>query len=109
MPHGRAAIGCAFALTGCAATVREDWGPEPRFPELPAYHFEVAESDLPRVCGAHPAGGRVLGCALRHFADGLCIIYTRPRPAAWLLDHERRHCAGWDHGGAESITQAYPS
>jgi hypothetical protein len=28
----------------------------------------------------------------------VCFIYTAPRPAAWLMAHERKHCAGWDHG-----------
>ena len=25
------------------------------------------------------------------------------RSLAWLLDHERKHCAGWDHGPTPSI------
>ncbi|MND04329.1 hypothetical protein D3C83_245470 [compost metagenome] len=38
------------------------------------------------------------GCAIRVFDARVCLIYTGPQPAAWLIQHERKHCAGWDHG-----------
>lgn len=100
MRLGRALAGLAIAslLQGCAgALVQEDWHPQPTHAALPPYHIELAERDLPRTCGQH-AGLRVHGCAVRLVAERVCLIYTGPRPAAWLMEHERKHCAGWDHG-----------
>ena len=87
----------SIGLPGCAAMIQQDWHDAPTHAALTPYHVEVPESDLRRVCQGHPAM-RTYGCAFRHFADGLCIIYTGPKPAPWLIDHERKHCAGWDHG-----------
>ena len=90
-------VALGMALQGCgAAMVRDDWLPHPTHPALKPHHVEVAGADLQGVCGAYP--GVLYGCALRVPADGLCIIFTGPRPAAWVMAHERRHCDGWDHG-----------
>jgi len=95
-----AGVGLPALLQGCAgAFVQEDWQARPAHAALPPYHVEVAERDLRRACGEH-AGMHLHGCAVRLVADNVCIIYTGPRPAAWLIEHERRHCAGWDHGPA---------
>ena len=95
-----AAAGLAALVQGCAGTVvQDDWHAQPTHAALPPYHVEVAEQDLPRTCGQH-AGMRVHGCAVRLVAERVCLIYTGPRPAAWLMEHERKHCAGWDHGPA---------
>ena len=92
------AIACALLLQGCAgALVQDDWHARPIHAALPAHLIEVAEADLPRICGDHP-GMRLHGCAIRVFAAPVCLIYTGPQPAAWLIEHERKHCAGWDHG-----------
>jgi hypothetical protein len=93
-----AALGLALALHGCGgALVREDWLPHPTHPQLEPRHVEVSADILARVCGQYP--GLVLyGCAVRELTARTCYIYTTPRPAAWLMEHERKHCAGWDHG-----------
>jgi len=91
---------CASAalLTGCgAATVRDDWEPKATVPALPAVYVEVPAAELPRHCGAY-SNGVLYGCAKRDFKRKVCTIYTGMQPAAWLLDHERKHCAGYDHG-----------
>ena len=85
-------------LQGCAgALLQNDWHAAPIHPALPPHHVEIAESDLQRVCGNYP-GMRLYGCAIRVLEARTCIIYTAPKPAAWLMEHERKHCAGWDHG-----------
>lgn len=90
--------GIALALQACGgALVRSDWLAHPTHPPLEPRHFEVADADLGRVCG-HTPGATLYGCAVRLVAERSCIIYTGPRPAAWLIEHERKHCAGWDHG-----------
>jgi len=84
-------------LQGCGSMVVEsDWLSRPTHPALPSYHIELAQEELPRACGNAPAIP-LHGCALRVPEAHACIIYTTPKPAAWVLDHERRHCAGWDH------------
>lgn len=93
-----ATLACGLALQGCAgALVQDDWLPQPTHPALRPHHVVVAAADLRRVCGSYP-GMALYGCAVRAVADRVCIIYTGPQPAAWLLEHERKHCAGWDHG-----------
>ena len=84
-------------LQGCGSlVVQSDWLDRPTHAALPYYHIELAQEELPRACGNAPALA-LHGCAVRIPEARACIIYTAPRPAAWVLDHERRHCAGWDH------------
>lgn len=93
-----AAIAAALLLQGCAgAMVQDDWQDRPVHPALPAHHIEIDAAQLPRVCGNHP-GMLLHGCAVRMVKASVCLIYTGPQPAAWLMEHERKHCAGWDHG-----------
>ena len=93
-----AVLASGLVLQGCgAAAVLDDWHAHPTHAPLPAKHIEVADSDLNRVCGIH-AAGRLYGCAIRVVEARVCIIYTAPQPAAWVMEHERKHCAGWDHG-----------
>jgi hypothetical protein len=87
----------ALGLGGCASMVVEDWHAQPLHPALPPHHVVIAEHELPRVCGSYP-GMHVHGCAVRVATENVCFIYTAPRPAEWLMAHERKHCAGWDHG-----------
>lgn len=91
-----AALG-SIALSGCATIVQDDWHAAPSFPPLRPCHVEVANSDLARLCGDQP-GMRLYGCAIRDVSSSVCLIYTGPAPAAWLMEHERKHCTGWDHG-----------
>lgn len=103
----------AILAQGCAAQlVQDDWHDHPSHPPLPAMHIEVAAKDLARVCGNHP-GQRLHGCAIRVVDARVCLIYTPPQPAAWLMEHERKHCAGWDHGPANAaqtrVAAAFPS
>lgn len=86
----------AFTLQGCATLVHDDWQPQPVHPALAPYHIEISETDLARVCGK--PGLRVYGCAMRVVDARVCFIYTPPQPPAWLMAHEHKHCAGWDHG-----------
>ena len=78
--------------------LQEDWYPKPSHPALAPYHIEVPDSELKGICRGYP-GLNVYGCAVRAFALKVCFIYTGQNPAPWLMKHERKHCAGWDHGG----------
>ena len=84
-------------LQGCGAmTVQDYWLPDATHAALRPFHIEVTDEQLSRACGDAPAL-KYYGCALRIPAERMCVIYTTPEPAAWVMDHERRHCAGWDH------------
>ena len=84
----------ALNLPGCASTDHSEWFEHPTHAPLRPYHVVVDESELAHACRQDR---RLLGCAVRVAVDNVCIIYTPPRPAAWVLEHERRHCAGYDH------------
>jgi hypothetical protein len=87
-----------LVLQGCAAIGgAEDWHDQPTHPALPSMHFVVAASDLPGACG-HPKGARLLGCAHRVYDPPVCLVYTAANPAPWVMEHELKHCAGYDHG-----------
>ena len=104
----RAAIGllAAAAVGGCAGlSVEADWNAVAYLPPLPPSFVEVAPSELPGICRSQPAM-LVYGCAKRDYAARTCVIYTGPKPQAWLLDHERKHCAGWDHDGVAGSAEA---
>jgi hypothetical protein len=84
-------------LGGCGSlSVHTDWLPEATHSPLPPYHIEIPTDELPLACLNAPALP-VHGCAVRMPEVNVCIIYTTPRPAGWVMDHERKHCAGWDH------------
>ena len=97
MIRAAAVLACALVASGCATVVQDDWQPQATHPPLPAKHIEVPEKDLRRACGIQ-APGHLYGCAIRVAEARVCIIYTAPQPAAWVMEHEHRHCAGWDHG-----------
>jgi len=89
----------ASLATGCATTVREDWESQASLPPLPTAYLVVKAGELAAYCGNYP-GATLHGCARRDYAARKCTIVTGPQPAAWLLDHERKHCAGYDHSPA---------
>ena len=92
----------AFVASGCESLVYNDWDAKPVLPPLPARYVQVSGAELARKCGSYP-GGIVLGCADRNFVTRVCTIYTKSDPPKWLLDHERKHCAGYDHSRPRTI------
>ena len=92
------AVGLAALATGCGGVMaRHDWQPQASLPPLPTAYLEVPAAELPRHCGTY-SSGTLYGCAKRDFKRRVCTVVTGPQPAAWLLNHERKHCAGYDHG-----------
>jgi hypothetical protein len=105
----RAAAVVVIATPLCACTqlfVRADWDAQPRWKPLKPVLFEVRPSQLAENCGIALEPAQVLyGCARRDYWIGACLIFTAPHPEAWLLEHERKHCAGWDHGSSRLAQQ----
>lgn len=66
---------------------------------MPAVHIEVPADQLQVLCRALDKGrfANYHGCAARDLRAGVCWMYTEPNTAAWIVEHERRHCEGWSH------------
>jgi len=77
--------------------VRDDWQAVRAHEPMRPLHFVVPERDLPRICKTHPAAA-TYGCAVRDPASKVCLIYTAADPPQWLMEHELKHCDGYDHG-----------
>jgi hypothetical protein len=93
-------IAAALLIEGCTALPSDttEWLAGPLHSPLRPYHIELRDDQLASACGNPPALLLHLqGCALRVAEEDLCIIYTRANPASWVMEHERKHCAGWDH------------
>lgn len=85
----------AGGLLGCASlTAGVDWDSHPTATPLPAYFVEVDDPSL--FCGRY-AGLKLLGCAVRDYANGVCTIYIERDSTAWTRTHELAHCAGLNH------------
>ena len=87
--------GTASAFLGLG--VQDDWQATRTHGPLRTMHFVVPAKDLPRICHTHPAAA-TYGCAVRDRVADICLIYTAANPPQWLMEHERKHCDGWDHG-----------
>jgi hypothetical protein len=93
-------VAAALLMEGCTLMPSDttEWLPGPLHPALRPYHIEVGDDALAGACGNPPTMHlRLHGCALRVTEERLCIIYTKANPASWVMEHERKHCAGWDH------------
>jgi hypothetical protein len=88
--------GCGTMAPQGSTTVHQEWDAAPVLPPLAPRYVEVAAVELPALCGDYPKM-LLYGCAKRDYAKRECVIYTAPKPEQWLLDHERKHCAGYDH------------
>jgi hypothetical protein len=93
------------ALSGCASMGEpiEGW------PELAVQEHHVPRPLLLERCKKYAAfGSPVVACAEVDFAARRCDIWLSAEspPAAYVLRHERLHCAGHDHEGESSLRDA---
>jgi len=97
-----------LALGACAyLPANEEWEPKPGHQALPATFAQVDGQGIRSHCG-DPRGVYLHGCAVRDFDKHVCVVYTRADPQKWLIDHERRHCDGWDHPGTQKTALGSP-
>ena len=90
-------IAAALALSACShLPTYEEWETGPSHPPLPAAFVVVDSIGIDRNCGS-PPGLYVYGCAYRDFDRRACLVFTRANPGSWLVEHEKKHCDGWDH------------
>ncbi len=90
-------------LTSCTTIDKhvEDW-PELKTAEHIAGFWEIQQ----RCYGSVPIlykllGGVAMGCAYYDLDAKTCDIYVPFDATKTLLEHEREHCKGGDHNGAQ--------
>ena len=91
-------------LAGC--TFIDNHTPPPAgWPSLRVEIVEdtYGEKGINYYCGpSNPIVWRI-GCAVPNFLAGVCHVYVRDLDNKELIEHERKHCAGYDHPGGDSI------
>lgn len=94
----RAAVVCGSLFLGACASgpAYEEWESRPSHPALPAAYVIVDSDGIAANCGTHPRL-YVFGCAKRLFDERACLVFTRANPQPWLIEHEQKHCDGYDH------------
>lgn len=93
----RLLLSSLVAITGLnvACANVDGWETKPSHAPLPAEFVEASPQQVAAAC-RRPMGA-VFGCALRDYADDVCLIFADPHPPRWIADHERKHCLGYDH------------
>lgn len=90
-------------LSGCTTIGHElvaDW------PELRVVERRVPHNEMRDRCAKYISGlGSPEACAEFHFAEGVCNIWFSADfpPSADIVEHERKHCSGYDHVGETSM------
>lgn len=88
-----------FLLSGCAALNggldAYAWRPSPTWPALRPVWVVVGQEGLRARCGSGKAA-----CVKRDLEIRVCFIYaerSRIETPRWLVEHEWKHCEGYDH------------
>ena len=87
----------SLLLTSCATYDGYDWTRSGR-PSLPVQWYVAGQEGVKARCHQY-AGMTTNACAI--YGAERCVIVAEVDEAhtpKWLADHERKHCAGWDHG-----------
>ena len=78
-------------LTACAHDVT-GWDQHPTYRPMAPVLRELSVADVQKHCG-HDTNG----CVWRDTSTGLCYVYHGPKPHQHTIDHEKKHCAGYEH------------
>ena len=94
----------AALLAGCNTMIDhekvEDW------PQLAVYEHYVPNLQMRDRCVKYtPIGASPLACAEFNFVERRCDIWYSAEfpPSQAVIDHERMHCAGYDHVGEKTM------
>lgn len=92
-------------LAGCAAI--GDTPPPADFPHLRVIEHYVSEGEMYDRCSKYVAMPRA--CAEFYFAQNECHIWYSKDwpPLRFMVEHEREHCAGFDHFGSTAIADLW--
>lgn len=88
------------AVKGCTAIGHEKVA---GWPALHVVEHRVPHAEMRDRCAPYaPPFAAPEACAEFHLARGECHIWLSADfpPQAWIIEHERLHCAGYDHIGS---------
>jgi len=105
------ALALALFLLFAASCAAISEPPVEGWPELQIVWHQVSQEEVHGYCairvGPIPVGARILGCATADFDRRECHIYVTEDAAAWVIEHERLHCLGWDHPGENTMRDGW--
>ena len=96
------------ALVGCA-TIDQHVPPPDGWPALRVIEHHVPHAVMRDRCSRYvPWYASPEACAEWHFIRRECHIYFSADfpPPAWMVEHERLHCLGYDHPGGTAARDA---
>lgn len=102
---GRSFAILAALLAGCTTMDHERVA---GWPELQVVEHYVPHARMRNRCARYVGFGMSpMACAEFDLAGGRCHIWysAEPPPSRFIVDHERLHCAGYDHAGSTSMQQ----
>lgn len=91
-------------LAGCAMYTKIDYTrpPPADWPKMAEKLMRVSEADVLRLCQDATHGTK--GCARADFGPRVCYLIVADDIA---VEHERGHCAGYDHAGSTATADAW--
>jgi len=105
MPQmGRSFATLAALLAAC--TTPMDYTRVEGWPALQIVEHYVPEAQMRERCARYVGFGlSPAACAEFDLAGGRCHIWysADPPPSRFIISHERRHCAGYDHVGSSGM------
>ena len=79
------------------------------WPELRVIEHYVSDDAMRERCSKYVSFGMLPeACSEFNFVRGECHIWYSAdfRPQPYVMEHERRHCEGFDHPGGSSLREA---
>lgn len=104
MHRGIVALGGFLLLAGCGALNEY---PVEGWPTLTVVEHHVAESAMRERCSRYVSMGMTpMACAEVDLHAARCDIwYGSGTPPAYVVEHERMHCQGYDHAGSTTMEE----
>lgn len=101
-------------LSGCATYIDKHTAPPVDWPNLTVRVHHGDGGEIIQRCYRYLPlwlkllGGLPLGCALVDFERNECTIFVRgDYPDRAVLEHEKMHCKGYDHGTDSVLADAW--
>lgn len=98
-----------LALVGCGA-IDAHKAPPKGWPDLQVIEHFVPHAEMRDKCSKYvPWYASAEACAEWHFDKDECHIWFSKDfpPQQWVIEHERMHCAGYDHVDSTAASDAF--
>lgn len=109
----RTIVLASLLALGACSTIDQHTLPPADWPEVRIVENRVSYGEVLKRCykyltlGEKLIGGIPLACAEVFFAEAVCHIWITPNIDAEIIKHERLHCLGYDHPGADNMRGAW--